>query len=119
MSQSFQKHFNLNQLNGKEILSFLLSLGGDFLDALIQRRLNQGDNLEDGLVYIIQKDDELHFHPGNDCEADLNLHLMTIGYCAQILHNAKSMTSKNAESYIQNFIDTTEVLTINSYLNMQ
>lgn len=119
MSQSFQKHFNLNQLNGKEILSFLLSLGGDFLDTLIQRRLSLGDNLEDGLIYILEKADGLHFHPGNDHEADLNLNLMTIGYCAQILHNAKSMTSKNAEAYIQNFIDTTEVLTINSYLNMQ
>jgi len=113
MSKSkFECFFNL-QLDDKEVLKFLLSLGVERLDALVHRRLSKGDDLNTAIISMFFKDDGIHFHPGFDAEANINIDLLSIAYCSQILFNSKSMKKKDAEAYIQNFIDTTIGFKIN------
>jgi len=118
MSKSnFKRRFNLKSLNDTEVLQFLLSLGGKALDNLVQRRLSKGDDLDTALISIFEKADGIHMHPGADPEADINVDLLSIAYCGQVLFNAKSMSKINAEAYIQNFLDTTTCFKMNSLNN--
>ena len=115
MSKSNSKsRFNLKSLNDSQVLQFLLSLGGDALDSLVRRRLSKGDELETAVVSIFEKDDGIHIYPGADAEADINVDLMSVAYCGQVLFNAKSLQPEDAEIYIQNFIDTTLCFNLNN-----
>ena len=94
-------------MNDTQILTFLLSLGEDKLYELITRRLAGGMDLETGIISIFEKADGIHFYPDFHPDADINIDLLSIGYCCQILFNALSMNEKDKENYIQSFIDTT------------